>query len=320
MIVFRGSWSNFTDVRDSVVTVGLFDGLHLGHRAIIEHVVTAARAQSLRSVLLTFDAHPRDVLKQGSAPVPLLTTLEEKLALLGDSGLDLTLVIHFDHGLSRMSAGDFVQIVLKGRIGMRKIVVGFNHGFGKHRSGDRETLIAMSRSLGFSVDVVNPACIGETIISSSGVREMIAEGEVERAAEALGRNYSVCGVVVHGFGRGQRLGWPTANLGLIGQGKLSPRDGIYAGLAKVKGEAYPAAISIGYNPTFTEAKHSVEAHLIEFDGDIYDEEVELEFVARIRNERKFGSEDELSAQISDDVKSAVEILESRGLLSPRREA
>jgi riboflavin kinase / FMN adenylyltransferase len=314
MEVFRGPWSNFVDVRDSAVTVGFFDGVHLGHRAILDALIADAKAQSLRSVVMTFDTHPRHVLRETNAPIGLLNTPEEKLALLSKTGVDLAIVAHFDPSLAQMTPADFVQIVLKGRIGMRKIVIGYNHGFGRNRMGDRETLIAMSRQLGFSVDVVNPTRVNDTIVSSTYLRELIADGQVAVAAEGLGRYYSIRGVVIHGYGRGKRLHWPTANLGLVVPGKLSPRDGIYAGLARLRDETFPAAISIGFNPTFTEGKHSVEAHLIDFDRDIYDEELTLEFVERIRSEKKFSSEVELSRQIAEDVKSVSGLLADRGLV------
>jgi riboflavin kinase / FMN adenylyltransferase len=320
MEIFRGSWSSFADVRDSAITVGLFDGLHRGHRAILDVLTQAAKAQSLRSVVLTFDTHPRDVLREGAIPVPLLTTLEEKLELLAAAKVDLTMVLQFDQTLAKMSPADFVQIILKGRIGMRKIVVGFNHGFGKDRAGDRETLIAMTKSLGFSVDVVNPAHLGEAIVSSTYLRELISRGDVAQAADGLGRFYSVRGIIVHGMGRGKRLHWPTANLGAITAGKLCPRDGIYAGLAYVRGETHPAAISSGFNPTFAEGRHSVEAHLIGFDDDIYDELLEISFVDHLRTEKKFTSEQELSAQIAEDVRHAEYALRERGLFQtmPRK--
>jgi riboflavin kinase / FMN adenylyltransferase len=314
MDIFRGSWSEFMNVQDSVVTVGFFDGLHLGHRAILDHLIDAAQAQSLRSVVLTFAKHPREVLSGNTNHITLLTTPDEKIELLQETALDLVLVADFDHGLSQMTAADFVQIVLKGRIGMRKIVVGFNHGFGKQRLGDRETLIAMSKNLGFSVDVVNPARVNDTIVSSTAIRELIADGQVARAAERLGRYYSVRGTVVRGFGRGRRLHWPTANLGNIFEKKLLPRDGIYAGLARVQGESFPAAISCGFNPTFAEGKHSLESHILDFDRDIYDETVELAFVDRIRSEKKFASEDELTSQIAEDVNTVKAMLRTRGLL------
>lgn len=314
MDTFRGSWSNFTDVRDSVVTVGMFDGVHIGHRSIIQRVVESANQQGLRSALITFDSHPRDVVRDGAVPVPLLTTTDEKLALLKETGLNLAMVIHFDHSLAHLAPNDFVQIILKGRVGMKRIIIGYNHAFGKNRTGDRETLIAMSRTIGFSVEVVNPVRVNEQIISSSYLRGLISQGSVAEAAEGLGRYYSLRGTVVHGFSRGRRLNCPTANLGLIRPEKLSPHDGIYAGMARLNGESFPAAISIGYNPTFGEGKHSLEAHLINFDREIYGEELEVQFVERIRSEKKFGSESELAAQIHSDVELAAEILAERGLI------
>ncbi len=314
MDIFRGSWSNFTDVRDSVVTVGMFDGVHIGHRSIIQRVVESAAQQGLRSVLITFDSHPRDVVRDGAAPVALLTTTDEKLNLLKETGLDLAMVIHFDHSLAHLAPNDFVQIILKGRVGMKRIIIGYNHAFGKNRTGDRETLIAMSRTIGFSVEVVNPVRVNEQIISSSYLRGLIAQGMVAEAADGLGRYYSLRGTVIHGFGRGRRLNCPTANLGLIRPEKLSPHDGIYAGMAGLNGESFPAAISIGYNPTFGEGKHSLEAHLINFDRDIYGDELEVQFVERIRSEKKFASESELAAQIHSDVELAAEILAERGLI------
>ena len=314
MDIFRGSWSNFTDVRDSVVTVGTFDGVHLGHRAIIQRVVESAQQQGLRSVLISFDSHPRDVVHDGAAHVPLLTTTEEKLELLKDTGLHLAMIIHFDHTLSHLSPTDFVQIILKGRVGMKRIIIGYNHAFGKNRTGDRETLIAMSRTIGFSVEVTNPVRVNDYIISSSHLRNLVTQGAVAEVAAGLGRYYSIRGLVVHGFGRGRRLNCPTANLGLIKPEKLSPHDGIYAGLARLGSEVYPAAISIGYNPTFGEGKHSLEAHLINFDRDIYGEELEIQFVERIRSEKKFSSESELAAQIHQDVEVCAGIIAERGLL------
>ncbi|RPH91926.1 bifunctional riboflavin kinase/FMN adenylyltransferase, partial [candidate division KSB1 bacterium] len=167
---------------------------------------------------------------------------------------------------------------------------------------------------GFSVDVVNPTRVGDAIVSSTGIRELIADGNVASAAERLGRHYSVKGVVIHGVGRGRRLGFPTANIGVIASGKLCPKDGIYAGLAHVRGETFAGAISSGFNPTFTEGKHSVEAHLLDFDRDIYDESLELRFVEKLRSPKKFESEQELKIQIADDVHSVLQLIQERGVM------
>lgn len=312
MDVFRGSWSNFTNPADSVIAVGSFDGLHLGHQAVIRQTVDSARAQGLRSVVVAFEGGAESGNgNRGGAR--LLLTVEEKIAQLAGMGVDQLLVINFDQTVSQLSAHDFVQIILKGRVGLKRLVIGFNHQLGKNLSGDRESLIAMARAMGFYVEVVNPVRSDDQIVSADLVRQAMQSGDVARAAAALGRYYSVAGVVVHGFGRGRQLNCPTANLGGIDPAKLVPRDGIYAGIATVRSEAWPAAISNGYNPTFGEGRHSVEAHLIGFDDDIYDEPITIEFVERIRDEKKFAAIDDLIAQIADDVRVAAELLEARGV-------
>ncbi|RQV99573.1 bifunctional riboflavin kinase/FAD synthetase [bacterium] len=317
MDIFRGSWSAFSDLRDSAVTVGSFDGVHVGHREVIARLVKTAREHDLRSVVITFETHPRDVMDSVDYPVPLLTTTEEKLDLLAETGVDLTMVLQFDHSLGELAPRDFVQVVLAGRIGMKKIVIGFNHAFGKGRQGDRESLIALSREIGFTVEVVNPTRIGDIIISSTKLRRMVIEGDLIGAAKGLNRYYTLSGTVIHGFGRGKRLGYPTANLGLIQSNKLPPKDGIYAGFGLLEnGESYPAAISIGYNPTFGEGKHSLEAHLIGFDGDIYDQKLRLNFVQRIRGEEKYDAESELIRAIRKDIETISKLLKSRHHLLP----
>jgi riboflavin kinase / FMN adenylyltransferase len=317
MNIFRGSWSTFADVQDSVVTVGSFDGLHIGHREVIGRVVKAARDNNMRSVVITFETHPRDVVDTIDHPVPLLTTTDEKLELLSETGLDLAMVMQFDHTLGDLSPRDFVKVVLAGRVGMKKMVVGFNHAFGKGRAGDRESLIALSREIGFTVEVVNPAFIGEMIISSTKLRRLVAEGDMAMVAKGLSRYYTLSGTVIHGYGRGKRLGFPTANLGLIQSNKLPPKDGIYAGFALLENHStYPAAISIGYNPTFGEGKHSLEAHLIGFDGDLYDQKLKLNFVERIRGEERYATESELIEHIRSDIVFISDLLKSRNHLIP----
>jgi riboflavin kinase/FMN adenylyltransferase len=317
MKIFRGSWSTFSDVEPSVVTVGSFDGVHLGHRDVLSRLSGAARDLQMRSVVITFETHPRDVVDTIDHPVPLLTTTEEKLELLAGSGIDLAMVLQFDHSMGNLTAQDFVKVILAGRVGMKKIVVGFNHAFGKGRSGDRESLVALSRELGFTVEVVNPIHLDDdTIISSTRIRKMIADGDMLTAAKGLGRCYELSGTVIHGFGRGKRLGFPTANLGLIQSNKLAPKDGIYAGYAYDKEVAFPAAISIGYSPTFGEGKHSLEAHLIGFDGDLYDRKLSLKFIERIRGEEKYGSEAELIDHIRQDIVVITERLKRHEPLQP----
>ncbi len=314
---FHGSWSTFTRVQDSVVAVGHFDGVHRGHQAIIARVVESARLQSLRSVILAFIDQPGD-LSAGTRPIPAsLTSPEEKSALIAELEPDLLMEVPFEPSLAQLSAAEFVQFILKGRIGVRRVVIGYNHSFGKNRSGDRETLIAMSRTLGFSADVVNPVRSGEHIISSTLIRDWLKNGKVTAASDALGRPFRVSGIVVHGFGRGKRLNFPTANLGNLAAHKLIPKDGIYAGTATVRGVTHGAAISVGWAPTFSEHRHTVEAHLLDFDDDIYDEQIHVDFTERIRDEKKFDSESALIEQIGLDVQNTAEILRQQETLKPK---
>jgi len=315
MEIFQGPWSNFLDYRDSAITVGSFDGIHLGHQQILQRLIDGAKGQRLRSVVATFEPHPRLVLADSREPIHLLTTTEEKIQLLRNWSIDLLCILQFDRTASELSPLDFVQIVLKGRMGLKRIVIGYNHAFGKNRGGDRESLITFSRELDFQVDVLNPVEIGGVIVSSSKVRSLLRQGDVARAAELLGRRYSLKGKVVQGYARGKRLSFPTANLALSNAVKLIPANGVYCGLVRARGEIFPAAISIGTNPTFSDARHSIEAHLIGFDGDLYGEVLEIEFVHWLREERKFAGERELAHQIGEDVQQSLAILEEYALLN-----
>ncbi len=315
MEIFQGPWSNFLDYRDSAITVGSFDGIHLGHQQILQRLIDGAKGQRLRSVLVTFEPHPRLVLADSREPIHLLTTTDEKIVLLRHWPIDLLCILQFDRTASELSPLDFVQIVLKGRMGLKRIVIGYNHAFGKNRGGDRESLITFSRELDFQVDVLNPVEIGGVIVSSSKVRSLLRQGDVARAAELLGRRYSLKGKVVQGYARGKRLSFPTANLALSSAVKLIPANGVYCGLVHARGEIFPAAISVGTNPTFADARHSIEAHLISFNGNLYGEILEIEFVHWLREERKFADERELADQIGKDVQQSLATLEEYALLN-----
>ncbi|MFH1009833.1 MAG: bifunctional riboflavin kinase/FAD synthetase [bacterium] len=314
MEVFQGPWSNFLDSRDSAMTVGSFDGIHLGHQQILNRLVEGAKAQRLRSVVVTFEPHPRLVLIDSREPISLLTPTEEKLELLRNWPLDLVCILRFDKTASELSPRDFVQVVLKGRMGLKRIVIGYNHAFGKNRGGDRESLIAFSREMDFQVDILNPVEVDGLIVSSSKIRALLKKGEVALAATLLGRRYSLAGRIVQGAARGKRLKFPTANLTVSAATKLLPADGVYCGLVRRQGDLLPAAISIGANPTFPGARRSVEAHIIGFDGDLYGQNLEIQLVHWIRSERKFATEKELSQQIGQDVSRSLAILESFALL------
>ncbi|MDE0802000.1 MAG: bifunctional riboflavin kinase/FAD synthetase [Acidimicrobiales bacterium] len=298
--------------RGAVVTIGAYDGLHLGHRAVIDRVKAVAADQGLSSAMVTFDRHPASVVRPESAP-KLLCDLDQKLELLESTGIDVVVVVTFDELRAAETAEEFVQEVLVDCLGARSIIVGADFHFGKGRGGNVALLEEMGPSLGFEVQGMPlvdadgaPAERGERV-SSTAIRRALAEGDLAKASAMLGRDHEVRGVVAHGDARGREIGFPTANVSVPGSIQL-PADGIYAGWieraapdAQV-GAVHATAISLGRRPTFYETADAslLEAHVLDFDGDLYDEHVAVRFVERIRGEEKFDSVDALVAQIEQD--------------------
>jgi riboflavin kinase/FMN adenylyltransferase len=283
----------------SAVTVGFFDGVHLGHRAVFDRTVEAARERSLRPVAVTFDRHPREILTPGSAP-RLLTTLERKIELIGRTGIDLLVVLDFTEELSQRSAEWFVDEVLLASLRTRHAIVGRNFTFGHRALGTAEVLARMGPDHGFSVETLGLLELDGRPVSSSSIREALAAGELAWPERALRRRYAVDGRVVEGAGRGAGLGFPTANLETEPRALL-PGNGIYAGTADVGERSFVAAISVGTNPQFGHEPLHVEAHLLDFDGDLGGRALRVEFWERLRDEATFGSVGELSRAIARDV-------------------
>jgi riboflavin kinase / FMN adenylyltransferase len=291
--------------RGSVVTIGAYDGVHLGHRAVIAEVRARASAQEAESVVVTFDRHPASVVRPDSAP-SLLTDLAQKLELLAATGVDRTLVICFDRARSEESAEDFVSEMLVDGLGVRSVVVGHDFHFGKGRGGNVALLSEMGNRLGF--DVLGMRLVGEDsgtrAVSSTRIRGLLKEGAVAEVVPLLGRPHEVRGRVVHGDGRaGAELGFPTANVAVPGE-ILLPADGIYAGrYQRPDGSSIPAALSLGRRPTFYPdgAPLLLEAHLLDFKGDLYEEEARVRFVGRLRDELRFESAESLVEQMHKDV-------------------
>jgi riboflavin kinase/FMN adenylyltransferase len=290
--------------RGAVVTIGVYDGVHLGHHAVLRLVRELADARRLAAVCVTFDRHPAEVVRPESAPC-LLTTPDRKLELLDATGyLDLAFVLHFDEARSREPADEFVREVLVGAAHARLVVVGADFHFGKGRGGDVALLQQMGAELGFEVLGVGlEAAPGGTIYSSTRIRELLAEGDVAGAAALLGRPHGARGTVVEGDRRGRELGYPTANVAVPGRACL-PADGIYAGtFVGADGVERMSAISLGRRPTFYESADAslLEAYVLDFDGDLYGQDVRVRFMSRLRGEVKFDSVDALVAQIGRDV-------------------
>jgi riboflavin kinase/FMN adenylyltransferase len=294
------------------LTIGSFDGVHVGHQALINKLVVHARQYGNPAVVLTFFPHPSVVLR-GRKPAFYITRPEEKAELLGDLGVDYVVTQTFDEALSKVSALDFVNR-LREQLQFQDLWIGEDFALGHDRQGDRTYLAQLGQELGFKLHVVAPVFMGGEVVSSTRVREALRSGDVARVETYLGRPFKLPGKVVVGAGRGKGLGIPTANLEIWDQ-RAYPRSGVYACLADIKGDRkrWKTVTNIGIRPTFenNESEAVVEAHLLDFEGDLYGKEMELEFVARLRDERKFSDAEALLARISRDIQRAHAILDSR---------
>jgi riboflavin kinase / FMN adenylyltransferase len=301
------------DDRPCVVTVGFFDGVHLGHRAVLARTAGAARERGVRSVAVTFDRHPREVLSPGSEP-RLLTTVARKTSLVEATGMDVVVVLPFTSEFSLVPAEAFVRDVLVDGLHAVHAVMGANFTFGHRALGTVENLPVLGEPYGLSAEGVELIDLGDRTISSSSVREALAAGDLDWPLQALGRRFVLDGEVVSGHGRGKGLGYPTANLRTWPR-LLLPGQGIYAGVAEHRGGRHLAAIDVGTNPTFgTEPLH-VEAFLLDFEGDsLHGADLAVEFWARLRDEVKYDSVEALVAAIADDVER------TRGLVPPTEKA
>jgi len=291
----------------AVVTVGSFDGVHLGHQAVVLEVARRASASGRASVLVTFEPHPLAVVNPQAAP-PLLTSGAERREVLAQLPVDYAYFLRFDHQLAELSPEEFVRDVLLARCQMRDLVFGYDHGFGRGRSGDVETLRRLGAQLGFGVDVVPPVDLGGEPVSSGRIRRAVAGGDLRTAARLLGRPYRMTGRVVEGERRGRLLGVPTINLGDLPAEKLLPPDGVYAVWVEWRGGRVGGMMNQGGKPTFGEARRSIEAHLFGFAGDLYGEWVRLEWVERLRDVRRFASAAELQDQLARDSARAQAVL------------
>ncbi|GAB3030499.1 bifunctional riboflavin kinase/FAD synthetase [Parafrigoribacterium mesophilum] len=289
------------DFGPSAVTIGKFDGLHTGHRSVLQAVRDAAQDAGLTSTVLTFDRNPLSVLAPERAPDPLVSN-EQKRELLADAGIAATVMLHFDRAFSTQSPQQFVQRILVDALHARIVFVGADFRFGAGGAGSVALLQQLGPTLGFQVTVVEAMSLdGTHRVSATRIRQLLADGDVAGAAHLLGRPHAVRGTVIRGEQRGRTLGFPTANLSPKLEGFI-PADGVYAGLLTVDGQQLPAAISVGNNPTFDGVpERQVEAHVLDRDLDLYDKTVEVSFVSRIRGMKKFAGIDALVAQIGRDV-------------------
>ena len=287
-----------TAYHGAYVSIGNFDGVHRGHRTMIARLIELARRDGVPAVVMTFSPHPIEILRPHAAPPPL-TTLERKAQLLAGCGVDCVIAYPTDRALLQLTPDEFFQSILLTQLRARGMVEGENFFYGHDRAGNVETLRAACESAGMSLDIITPVRLGSRVVSSSVIRKLVAEGDVAQAAELLGSRYQLRGRVVAGAARGRTIGFPTANL--VDVATEFPKDGVYAGQVTWQKQPVRAAINIGGTPTFAEQQRKFEVHLIDFQGDLYDQILEVEFIDRLRDTRPFGSVEELVAQLRIDV-------------------
>lgn len=298
--------SRFSPKQETLLTVGVFDGVHLGHRHLISRLNQRASEASLISGVVTFNVNPKAVLSP-NAKLARLTTLEEKARLLKSLGVELVIPLTFTTELAALSAREFV-LHLKEYLKMRGLVVGPNFALGRGREGNAAVLQSLGKELDFTVEVVKPLMVESSLVSSTAVREALAKGDMKTTARLLGRYFSLSGIVASGDERGHSLGFPTANIQVDPEQAL-PEDGVYATLGYLRDKVYQSVTNIGVKPTFGKAERAVEVHLLDFTGDLYGQKLTIELVEHLRAEAKFASPEELSAQIKKDVERAKAILE-----------
>lgn len=306
MQVIRGLEDIPQEFRDAYVTIGNFDGVHLGHIPILKKIVDEAHGENRKALVITFDPHPKKVLHPDISPFYLITTLEEKVKLLEDVGIDGVILIPFNLEFSKISAEAFVNQILWYKLHIRKIFVGHDYFFGKNKVGNVTFLANKGKKLGFAVDVFNAVKFGDETISSTRLRYAILNGNVKMAMRLLGRPYNVSGVVIPGKSRGSTLGIPTANI--KPDKELIPTEGVYAVIVHLEDDRFRGVLNIGFNPTFSDNERSVEVYILDFSGNIYGKILNVFFIDRIRDEVKFDTPAQLVEQIKKDIEQALAIL------------
>ncbi len=301
MEIIQGIENLKGQIRNPVVTLGNFDGIHIGHQRIFQKVIDNAKRMNGESVVITFDPHPLKILSPEQCP-PLLTPFRKKMMFMEKTGVEKVLCIRFTKAFSEMAPHDFIKQILMEKIHAKKIIIGYNYRFGKGKSGTADSLKKICSSFGIEVEVVDALVVDDIPVSSSKIRELIRDGEVEKASKLLGRDYLVIGRVIHGTQRGHNLGFPTANIEMIEE--LYPKPGVYAVKVEWHRQVLNGLANLGFNPTFGVQRLSLEVHLLNFNQDIYGDELQVSFIRRIRDEIRFSSLKELIDQIKRDIEWA----------------
>jgi len=288
-----------------VATLGTFDGVHHGHRAVIKHLISEARKRNTKSLLITFEPHPRIVLNKNARDLRLITNIDEKIGLLEKVGLDYLLILPFTYEFSQKSARQFIEDYLIAKLQVQAMTIGYDHHFGR-MDNENEDVVSIIKSYNIEVERIPEMDINEIAVSSTKIREAISKGRIDYANKLLGYNYQLCGTVVHGNKLGRELGFPTANLMLKFKLKLIPADGVYMVRVIHNNKEYKGMMNIGYKPTVHSQERTIEVHIIDFDSIIYGENVQVYLLERIRNEVSFMNIDELKQQLISDKKFVIE--------------
>ncbi|MGW9684985.1 bifunctional riboflavin kinase/FAD synthetase [Flagellimonas sp. 2504JD1-5] len=304
MVTVQGI-SQFSDISfQTAVTIGTFDGVHLGHAKILERLINNAKNEGLKSTVLTFFPHPRMVL-QKDTDIKLLNTLDEKIQILDAMGLDYLIIHPFTKDFSRLSATEFVRDILVNSLKTKKIIIGYDHRFGRNRNANIQDLIAFGNTLDFEVEEIPAQEIDEVSVSSTKIRNALLDGDIATANSYLTYPYMLTGTIKKGKGLGKQFGFPTANLHIAEDYKLIPKNGVYVVRSLINGNKHYGMMNIGFNPTVSGTEKSIEVNFFEFEGDLYNKKIQVNILHRIRDEHKFDSVKELQAQLKQDKKQSL---------------
>ena len=297
-----------------ILTTGTFDGVHRGHQAIIKNLQYSVSRDNECVPIVTFEPHPQFVIKSPQKNgLKLLTTIEEKILILEDLKIDRLIIVPFTEKFAQLSSQQFIENILVKKIGFKKIVIGYDHAFGKNRQGNYEILEQLRQKYGYSIVVLSAFSLDGVIVSSTKIRKLLLTGKVELASKYLGRNYRLKGKVIRGEGRGRTFNIPTANIEPVSREKLIPKDGIYAAWARLGGQVYKAVLYIGTKPTFAFNRRTIELHIFNFSGNLYGQTLEIEFKTRIRDDFHFEHVEQLIKQVEKDKEKTLEILTNENL-------
>ena len=300
--------SKYKEEYPTVITIGTFDGVHIGHLKILNKIINHAKSTELKSSVLTFFPHPRMVL-QKDTDIKLLNTIDEKISILERLGLDVLIIHPFTVEFSRLTATEFVRDILVNTLNIKKVIIGYDHRFGRNRNANITDLIAFGNALDFTVDEIPAQEIDDVSVSSTKIRKALEDGDIDTANSYLGYDYMLTGIIVRGKGIGKQLGYPTANLSIEEDYKLIPKNGVYIVKTKLDGTTVYGMMNIGFNPTVNGTEKTIEINFFDFDSDLYDKKIQVDILARLRDEHKFESIDGLKEQLAKDKEKSLQYIQ-----------